>query len=62
MRGELSSSSSSSQVRESEIKMKTSESRIQELESQVRNYEMQLRQLKDSKSSSASSVGDGQTS
>lgn len=32
------------------------------MESQVRNYELQLRQFKDSKSSAASSVIDGQSS
>ena len=62
LRGELANAGSSSQVRELEIKLKTAQSRIEELESQVRNYELQLRQFKDSKSSAASSVGDGQSS
>lgn len=56
LRAQLASASSSTQLRELEIKLKTANSRIEELESQVRNYELQLRQFKDSKSSAASSV------
>lgn len=62
LKTQLASSSSSTQLRELEIKLKTANSRIEELESQVRNYELQLRQFKDSKSSAASSVIDGQSS
>lgn len=61
MKTQLASSSSSGQLRELEIKLKTANSRIEELESQVRNYELQLRTFKDSKSSAASSVIDGQS-
>jgi DNA repair exonuclease SbcCD ATPase subunit len=62
LRQELSSAPSSSQLKELEIKLKTAQSRIEELESQVRNYELQLRSFKDSKSSAASSVADGNSS
>lgn len=62
LKNQLATSSSSAQLRELEIKLKTANSRIEELESQVRNYELQLRQFKDSKSSAASSVTDGQSS
>ncbi len=63
LRTELSSSTSSSQVRELEIKLKTANSKIEELESQVRTYELQLRQYKDNKSMVSSTIGgDGQNS